>query len=199
MSPQNFGDQMKRLKSWFKAKLDPEQDRLIFERISFIPDEAWVDICQQIMDQNRPGSYFPAPREFIALWNDWARVNPEKIKLPDRTPCRYCDGTGRIPVEYVPKWIRQNAHAAGQALNLEDLAIWYEADQPCAGCDNWKLEFPPKGSDKPPFRVLPHTVGGEYIRLAPPKRTYQRVITRNLEELADQATQRIPQLEEGEG
>ena len=198
MSPQSFGEEMKRMKSWFRAQLNDEQDRMLYDRVSHIPTTAWREICQQIINTSRAGSYFPAPLEFSKLWNEWVKLHPDKVRLPDRTACSVCDGTGRIAIEYVPKWIRTNAWDAGETLNLDDPLLWYETDVSCAACDNWQLEFPTSGPNKPKRRVLPEDVRGKYERVAPPKKTFMHKPARNLEKLSSQAVQPVPKVDEGE-
>jgi hypothetical protein len=138
---ETFEKNMKNLAEWFGRKLKEKQLEIWFERVSFMPDEAFDEIVDTIIDRMRT---FPTPQQVKDLWLDWRRAHPEKLTTRhERSFCSECSGKGYIEVWYRSEKLRYVV-VDGQAR-----PIWYSKLLPCAKCENWKSFFGGGGKSRP--------------------------------------------------
>jgi hypothetical protein len=114
-----------------RAKLNDQQLDTYFDALAHIPNEAWRDIVEKILDVLRPGSYMPSRDDLRKHWLSWMQENPDRRAPVTRYQCDECNGRGRLVY-----WI----WTMGQA---------YEYECGCARCQNWKAVFPSKGPNIP--------------------------------------------------
>jgi len=137
MSPELFQEKLELMCKWFKKSMDEDQAQILYERIRFIPDEAFREIVDQMIETMK---YFPLINDFKMAWRDWISQNPTKIIDPDQLiqeECSECGGTGMLDV-----WV----HPPESVYKGEKL--WYSIPFPCGFCNNWKRIFTTKKTFK---------------------------------------------------
>ncbi len=117
MNRQTFNVSLVNLFGYFQRKQPAKQTAdLWFADVSFIPDEAVLDIEAVI----RSNDSLPRniPKAYRDGWRSWKANNPDKIVPTVKTKCQECGGGG---------------------------FLWYKKDNysqvcRCAKCDNWKRD-----------------------------------------------------------
>jgi hypothetical protein len=111
--------------NWDKD-VDGDRQLFFYEKVKFIPLEAWKVIVEDAMLSLRT---FPKIKDIFTLWSTWRESNAERL-IPDAPPethCEYCDGIGLLEYEF-----------------KDEKYGWYKASQPCGYCQNWKRHISPK-------------------------------------------------------
>lgn len=141
----HFYADMERLKAWFNKKLSSEQEDQWFEKIHFIPSEAWVDIVDTLTSSAK---FFPTPDIVKDAWRDWLQSHPESMaRETERTWCDECEGEGIFSIWYQDYVVSKDQIPPGKDPNK--YISWFRTFVPCGQCSNWKRQFPTKGSSRP--------------------------------------------------
>ena len=83
------------LAKWFKKKLDTEQVDVYYNRLDYIPNIAFLDIAQDLIDNTKPNpSLFPTINELKAGWWKWQLDNPSMIEKREKVECPECFDSG---------------------------------------------------------------------------------------------------------
>jgi hypothetical protein len=179
---------MSKLSSWYNKKLTESQLETWYDRVGHVPNEAFRDIVSYAIDTQR---YFPSPQWFVDQWNEWRRLNPQRIASQQEPEvwCDECEGDGCI-----------RAWRKGQKpflVNGKPKDSWYMMFLPCAECRNWRREFPTVGSDRPKKFWTKAQVLERGWKLKDPdfeqKSERKAIRSATVEELAESVTKRVPE------
>ena len=145
MDSTTFYADMERLKKWFNKKLSQEQEDQWFDKIRFIPSEAWSDIVDSLTSTSK---FFPTPDTVKDAWRDWLQAHPESMaKESVRTWCDECEGEGIFAIWYQDYVVPKNQIPPDKDPN--NYISWFRNFVPCGECSNWKRHFPIKGHSRP--------------------------------------------------
>ena len=145
MDSTNFYADMGRMKKWFNKKMTPEQEDEWFEKIRFIPSEAWSDIVDSLTSSAK---FFPTPDVVKEAWRDWLQAHPESMaREKDRPWCDECEGEGLFSIWYQDYVVPKIQIPPGKDPN--NYISWFRSFVPCGECSNWKRHFPTKGHSRP--------------------------------------------------
>lgn len=145
MDLNSFYEHIKRLKKWYNKNLSPEQENEWFEKIQFIPSEAWGDIVDSLTSSSK---FFPTPDVVKEAWRDWLQSHPESMaKESVRTWCDECEGEGIFSIWYQDYVVPKSQIPPGKDPN--NYISWFRTFVPCGECSNWKRQFPTKGHSRP--------------------------------------------------
>ena len=145
MDSTTFYADMERLKKWFNKKLLPEQEDQWFDKIKFIPAEAWPDIVDNLTSNSK---FFPTPDVVKEAWREWLQAHPESMaKEMDRTWCDECEGEGIFSIWYQDYVVPKTQIPPGK--DPDRYIFWFRTFVPCGSCANWKRQFPTKGASRP--------------------------------------------------
>jgi hypothetical protein len=115
MKQDNFKNQLKRLSANMGRAIPIENVPLIYDELSWIPDEAFPDLISAAIDtweswpRNLPGA-------IKALWYDW---QSKRRAVFEPTGCKYCNSEGLL-------W---------------QLVDGYDTVFACGHCENWQKHF----------------------------------------------------------
>ena len=164
MDSTTFYVDMERLKSWFNKKLTPEQEDQWFDKIGYIPPEAWPDIVDAITTGSK---FFPTPDMVKTAWRDWLYSHPESLaKETVRSWCDECEGEGIFSIWYQDYMCPKNQIPAGKDPNK--FISWFRGFVACGECSNWKRQFSTKGSARPKRFYTRMDILGKGWRLTDP-------------------------------
>lgn len=119
MDGSSFETQLATLATVFGRNIKENQISILYERLKFIPNEAWIDICEQAIDE-----WDTWPRNFIkvikGMWFGWQKDHRAtgEIEFQD---CAYCVNTGCLDYDY---WYKERER-------------WMEASCFCGHCNNY--------------------------------------------------------------
>ena len=187
---------MGRLKKWFNKKLTNEQEDQWFDKIKFIPPEAWPDIVDTLTSTSK---FFPTPETVRMAWRDWLQAHPESLARESKHFwCDECEGQGIFSVWYQDYIMPKNQIPPGR--DPENYLSWFRTFVPCAKCGNWKRQFPTKGASRPKMFYTRLDILGKGWLLTDPAFDGNKLKTpvqKNLGALADRALKDMPELPEG--
>jgi hypothetical protein len=188
---------MERLKKWFNKKLSPEQEDQWFEKIRFIPPEAWPDIVDTLTSTSK---FFPTPDVVKDAWRNWLQSHPQSMaKETARTWCDECDGEGIFSIWYQDYIVPKEQIPPGK--DPDKFISWHRAFFPCGKCSNWKRQFPTKGALRPKMFYSRLDILSKGWRLTDPvfdnNNNLKTPSERDLGALADRALNKMPEAEEG--
>lgn len=122
-----FIEWVERMEEFFSKPLKGARQQYWAE-LSWMPDEAWVDVCKSCMRAGKPfPSHFPSIDDIRQGHVRWSQNNPTLVPQERFSFCRYCiDGyiTVSIPVKK---------------------RFWYDHVSglvTCGHCQNWRLRNP---------------------------------------------------------
>lgn len=145
MEHHEFIEHMRKLSTWFSGTLRDGQFDLYWQKLKFIPEKAFEEIIDGLIETNSPNSRMPAPDAIKAEWRAWQQANPERtVADVQQTDCDHCQGLGSIDFEYIPDSLAKLAYDR-EGLSKEDLwdrpGYIYRSAGRCPHCENWKLFF----------------------------------------------------------
>lgn len=125
-----FERDIRRIFRFFNRKANDDQIDMYYDKLKFIPNEAWDDIIDTITDNQKA---MPTPRDFKDRWEEWRGGHKDKsVNEFGETYCHECNGHGFYPFWYIPD------DMFGKHADWENPLHIYEAVSRCPRCENWK-------------------------------------------------------------